>query len=146
MAPILFPLSGPPPTISPNTVREVLWVIVLDTPPPSACPLPSSVFWPHLVIIPVDVVVKFSKSLQAVGSRGIILWVACGAVSPLSQTLRPKALHFCSASNYPPKCGGLGPLGHVSPQRVQPELSSSLDSLLESSGECPHSTWRSQQG
>lgn len=50
------------------------------------------------------------------------------------------------ASYVPPKCGGLGPLGHVSPQKAQQELSSSLDSLLESSGECPNSTWRSQQG
>lgn len=45
------------------------------------------------------------------------------------------------ASYFPPKCGGLGPLGHVSPQKVQPELSSFLDSLLESSGECLNSTW-----
>lgn len=68
------------------------------------------------------------------------------AVSILSQTSRPKALHSYSASYSPPKCGGLGPLGHASPQRVQPELSSSPDSSLESSGECLRSTWRSQQG
>lgn len=111
-------------------------------------PLPTGVApspgepWPYLVVIPVDVVVEFVQGFQTVRSRGIALWEAHGRVRPQPGPQAPSLPPLRSA----PQMWRGALLGHASPLRARPELSSSPGSWPESFGECRSSIWKSGYG